>query len=158
MDQNDINRFEKKFIKNTSNNCWIWTAATNQFGHGMFSLYKGKTTGAHRISYELYKGSIPEGMFVCHSCDNPKCVNPEHLWIGTHQDNMADMAKKGRAKGNPGHRPSWTVPPPWMIRKKKIQTPFGIFDSKKEAAEHAGVSPPAISSRMKYNPTKYYYI
>lgn len=77
-----------------SGDCWIWTAATSSDGYGHFSLFG--MTRAHRISYLLEVGSIPNGMFVCHHCDNPKCVRPDHLFLGTAKDNTHDAIKKGR--------------------------------------------------------------
>ncbi len=100
-------RFNKKYLINEDTDCWEWTAALNNIGYGMFRWATGKMRTAHRASYELHKGPIPAGLSVCHSCDNPKCVNPEHLWAGTMKDNFDDMVSKGRAKlGLSG----WQVP------------------------------------------------
>lgn len=78
------------------NDCWIWCSATRmKFGYGAIKV-KGKTLSAHRYSYTLHHGDIPAGMFVCHKCDNPKCINPDHLFLGTNSDNMKDAYSKGR--------------------------------------------------------------
>ena len=80
--------------------CWEWVKGKT--GRGRPSLYIGKVDGkdtqqyAHRVSYELHRGEIPEGMMVCHHCDNPGCVNPDHLFVGTAMDNRQDMVSKGR--------------------------------------------------------------
>ena len=93
-------RFNNKYIINEQTDCWEWQCATNNIGYGFFRD-GDKMRTAHRVSYELFKGPIPKGMVVCHKCDNPKCVNPDHLWLGTMQDNYNDMVSKGRVK----HRP-----------------------------------------------------
>lgn len=95
-------RFENKVNKTDS--CWIWQGAIiKSRGYGSFRIGKD-IKRAHVASFLIYNGEIQKGMCVCHSCDNPSCVNPEHLWLGTHDDNMKDMVKKGRARHGCGKR------------------------------------------------------
>lgn len=88
-------RFNKFIEKKES--CWMWKGHINKDGYGTF-LLNGKKTGAHRVSWIIHKGIIPLGLYVCHSCDVRSCVNFDHLFLGTHTDNMQDMVKKGRNK------------------------------------------------------------
>lgn len=77
-----------------SDGCWTWTGTTMR-GYGQFKTTRLEQ--AHRVSWRMHFGPIPAGRSVCHSCDNPPCVRPDHLWLGTHAQNMRDMALKGRA-------------------------------------------------------------
>ena len=73
----------------------VWTAYKDKDGYGLASV-DNKTVRTHRVSYEMNHGPIPEGMYVLHKCDNPSCINPEHLFAGTQRDNVLDMRSKGR--------------------------------------------------------------
>jgi hypothetical protein len=90
-------KLEDKFLSHIEKTdyCWNWKGAISSHGYGSFIVDK-KNKMPHRISYELFKGQIPEGLYVCHSCDNIKCVNPDHLFVGTQKDNMKDCINKKR--------------------------------------------------------------
>lgn len=90
-------------IKKNENGCWNWIGGKFSSGYGAFSI-GGKNKLAHRISYLMNTGTITNNMSVCHSCDNPSCVNPEHLWLGTAMDNVQDKIKKGRSNPPAGER------------------------------------------------------
>lgn len=84
-----------------SGECWLWTASCNTHGYGSFWL-KGKNVGAHIVSYEMTHGPVPDGLHVLHHCDNRPCVRPDHLYAGTHQQNMDDRARRGRTANGCG--------------------------------------------------------
>jgi len=86
-------RFWSKISKTES--CWSWTGTIMKHGYGMLSI-GGKFRLAHRYSWELFNGHIPDGLYALHHCDNPLCVRPDHLFIGTQKDNIMDMMAKGR--------------------------------------------------------------
>ena len=90
-----IDRFIRKFEIDHETECWNWIAGIDGEGYGSFWLY-GKNRSAHRVAYQISVGQIPEDMYICHSCDNPLCVNPDHLWLGTQAENLQDMRDKGR--------------------------------------------------------------
>jgi len=119
-------RFMEKFDK-TSNGCWIWNACRFQKGYGTL-VKDGRAHGAHRIAWELFRGPIPKGMQVLHTCDIPPCVNPDHLFLGTNDDNMLDKAKKGRIsmKLTPNQVVSIRQLASTGIRKPILAKQFGV--------------------------------
>ena len=143
-----------KYVKKTEK-CWIWTGA----------IYKGKNQGygkimtgygvdrrpqrAHRVSYEMHKGKIKDNLCVLHSCDNPPCVNPEHLSLGTKKDNNADMIKKGRGKwfiGDKHHRNK--------VKAKEVKNIVKLYSTgkifQKDIAKIYGVNQATISRLIRF--------
>lgn len=109
-----LDRLLSKVIINEQTDCWEYQGGTNNIGYGMIRD-EDKMRTTHRVSYEEHNNvKIPKYMCVCHSCDNPICVNPAHLWLGTMKDNMHDMIKKGRARF--GFTKGW-------FKQKKIECP-----------------------------------
>ena len=98
-----------------SNGCWVWTGWIDNWGYG----YIPGHGGAHRVSYQIYKGRINKGLLVCHTCDNPKCVNPEHLWLGTTKENALDRQRKGRGNTARGPRHGLKLHPERAARGDK---------------------------------------
>ena len=96
MKRSLVDRFDAKWISEPNSGCWLWIGASSPSGYGNFAVGR-RQIGAHRFSWDMRRGPIPEGMHVCHKCDVPACVNPDHLFLGTVEDNMNDMKRKGRA-------------------------------------------------------------
>lgn len=138
-------RFWRHVARRSAGECWPWTGKRRSAnGYGIIQIGgKGsKSTGAHRVSFELHKQAIPPGLVVMHTCDNPECVNPDHLALGTYQDNMADMWSKGRGRpaiilGEASGKAKLTDEWVRFIRAKSQM-------GHKELADLIGVSPNAV--------------
>lgn len=96
-------RLERRAMPEPNSGCLLWLGAVNALGYGTLGVGT-VTTLAHRAAWLAHRGPIPTGLFVCHKCDVPSCVNPDHLFVGTNQDNMADMAAKGRNRQPKGEK------------------------------------------------------
>lgn len=118
------------FYKNTivpknRDECWIWQCGkTARYGQIKIN---GIKVGVHRFSYEYFNGKIPEGMYICHQCDQPKCVNPKHLFIGSSQDNMDDKIQKGRGKYCKGEKQAGSILSEQQVKEIKLKLKEGVY-------------------------------
>jgi len=137
--QNLEDRFRSKIRLRGPKACWPWVAkAKHYFGYGAINCGRGNLYYSHVVAHALWKGPVPAGAHVLHSCDNPGCCNPSHLRIGTREDNVADMADRGRLKGKTG-----PVDPKRCARRLTAQAARDIRSSsasRKELAASYGVS------------------
>jgi len=134
IDAKTRERFLSKFTQGSEDECWEWQAAIADTGYGLIR-FNGKSTGAHRVSYLHFVGDIPDGLWVLHRCDNRRCVNYHHFFLGDREANRADMISKNRQPHGDDHWnskiPVRDVPRIFTLRKagmiqKEIGAMFGV--------------------------------
>lgn len=131
------------FYKRTR--CWVWIAGRTTREYGAFWITnKGMMCKAHRVSYEITHESIPEGMNICHHCDNPPCVNPKHLFLGTQQDNISDADDKGRLNKGKGS-PKGSKHPQAILTEVQVRAILKDVRTSRKIAKDYGVHRSTIS-------------
>jgi hypothetical protein len=144
-------------VDKSGDGCWPWLGAANTNGYGILEIGGGRRTTAHRVARMLAMGEIPEGLFVCHRCDNPGCMRPDHLFLGTPGDNMRDKAAKGRGNAPTGERHGAHTQPDRILRGEarpqaklttadvaEIRRRGMAGDAKKAIARDYGVAPRTV--------------
>ncbi len=127
-------------VRHDANGCWLWTGYCNEGGYGMM-FFAGRMRGAHRVSWLLFRGRIPARKVVCHTCDVPPCVNPDHLFLGPHADNAADKMRKSRCRsGETNNQCKLTTQAVLEIRALLAEDRLYMT----EIARLYGVSPPTV--------------
>lgn len=133
-----LERFESKFTRGNEEDCWEWNATRNKNNYGYIAIDRIPKL-AHRVAYQLYIEEIPEGVCVLHRCDNPACVNPRHLFLGTLSDNTKDCIEKGR-----GNRPVGEKHYKALLTVKDVLDIRSSTLSVKELAQRYNVRPNTI--------------
>jgi len=148
------------YEKDADTMCWIWKGHKNKNGYGSIKAF-GKMVSVHRLSYELHKGPIKDGMEILHSCDVALCINPDHLRQGTHAENMTEAAKRNRMPSGEDHwmrvsgNPTKGVKSKQSIQVMVLGQPYG---SLKEAERKLGLGGGTVAYWMKNAPDKAYRI
>jgi len=146
MDKDVSQRFWAMVEKAGPNDCWTWTAWKHRKGYGYVRV-KGRLLRAHRVAYELAIGPIPKGIRVLLRCDNPACVNPNHLFLGSHDDNVRDRVSKNRsAFGERNGRAKLT-----QSQAEEIRRVYGRNQiSQQELADEYGISKTQVRTLLHY--------
>lgn len=139
-------RFDRNWQPEPNSGCWLWDGSTEALGYGVITGNK-VAWKAHRLSYTLHCGPIPAGMHVCHRCDTRACVNPAHLFLGTHAENMADRERKGRNKPPKGEKSGNAKMTDAQVRDVVARLASG--ERQGSIVKAMGVSPSAISLIFK---------
>lgn len=132
--------FETKYVPEPNSGCWLWLAGMSPDGYGTFRMGDGGGSNAHRAAWKLYIGPIPPGKSILHRCDNRACVNPDHLFVGTQYDNIADMNRKCRQAGAPGEKN-----PKCKLSEEQVCAIRADTRPNKIVAEEYGVWPTTIA-------------
>lgn len=135
----DVEKFNSHIVPG-ENGCEIWAGKKDDKGYGTYWA-NGKHQKAHRVAWEAFIGPIPAGMHVLHKCDNPPCIRLDHLWLGTHRDNMDDMTRKGRARGLPGSSHNMAI-----LNETQVLEIFRSSETRPVLAVRYGVSRSTISA------------
>lgn len=144
-----LERFTQQYIPEPNSGCWLWQGAFSRMGYGAFSV-DSVPKRANRVSYELFKGPIPPGLFVLHRCDTPACVNPDHLYAGTDKDNVRDMVARNRMnfsnqiRGERHHQSKLNAATVRMLRESNHYR-----HRARDLAKEYGVSKTAINRALK---------
>ena len=140
-----VERFESFYLKGGIDDCWEWEGSKAPRGYGTFSMRKSgverKTFSAHRFAWAIAnKCDIPEGKMICHHCDNPSCVNPKHLYMGTGFDNNSDTVERGRAKRKTGGRCSWAKLTEEDVKEIRLSTETQVVLAKRFGVSQSHIS------------------
>jgi len=145
-------RFLKGYCVCPDTGCWMWEGTTYKNGYGWIKAF-GKVVSVHRFSYELHKGPIPEGMHILHSCDVRRCVNPDHLRAGTHKENMAEAADRGRMRSGSSH-PRFGKKTTRPSQANRVLVLGVEYESQKSAERALGLGSGTVRYWIKNSPEK----
>lgn len=141
-----VQRFMDKVAPVPEAGCWIWTACVHVTGYGRFGMSSREVEYAHRAAWRLFRGEIPSGLYVCHKCDQPLCVNPDHLFLGTATDNMRDASRKGRIVSPQRNWASDESHQPAKLTNSQVREIRASSDGLSTLARRFGVTPRTIWS------------
>lgn len=144
-------RFQESY-EVAPNGCWLWAASCAANGYGQIKVF-GEMTAAHRFAYTLFKGDIPESHHILHSCDNKRCVNPDHLRAGTHQENMADAVERGRMPRGRKH-PQFGRTNPRPNQAHRVRVLGADYPSQKAAERALGLGSGTVAYWIRKRPEK----
>ncbi|MGR7993860.1 HNH endonuclease signature motif containing protein [Xanthobacter sp. ZOL 2024] len=145
-------RFLRGYVVDKATGCWLWVGHKYPNGYGAIKSF-GRTISAHRFAYELYKGPIPEGMEILHSCDVKNCVNPDHLRVGTHRENMEEASARGLMPSGV-NSPKYGKPNPRPRQSNRVRVLGVEYESQKAAERALGLGSGTVAYWLKNCPNK----